>query len=152
MLSFDRADTLLVTNIPSATVTEGMPEELIRLTDPAAIVAHCRSRGSAEPVFRSLKDFGSEEMPFRRFAPNTALYYMMLTAFFLFGCFKEDVLAPVIPLESYAGTVRRKFIDIAAKIVSRAGQITLKFTSAVFQRLQLNKIWEACHRAAPLIC
>jgi hypothetical protein len=152
MLSFDRADTLIVTNIPSGTAAADLPEELRRFADPAEIIALYHSRGSAELVFRSLKDFGFEEMPFRRFAPNTALYYMMLTAFFLFECFKEDVLSPVIPLESFACTVRRKFFDIAAKIVSHAGQTALKFTSAVFRRLHLNKIWEACHRAVPLIC
>jgi hypothetical protein len=150
LLPFDRAETLIVTNIRYDTVTDDMPEEMIRLTDTAEIVALYHSRGAAELVFRSLKDFGFEEMPFKRFVPNAALYYMMLIAFFLFEAFKADVLAPVIPLESYAGTVRRKFVDIAAKIVCHAGQITLKFTSAVFRRLRLNKIWAACHSAPPL--
>jgi len=135
LLPFDRAETVIITNIRSDTVGDDMPEEVIRLADPAEIIALYHTRGSAELVFRSLKDFGFEKTPFRRFPPNAALYYMMLVAFFLFEAFKEDALAPVIPLGSYAGTVRRKFIDIAAKIVSHAGRITLKLTSAVFQRL-----------------
>jgi len=41
----------------------------------------------------------------------------MVIAFFLFETFKEDVLEEVIPITSYASTVRRNIIDIACKIV-----------------------------------
>ncbi len=46
---------------------------------------------------RKLKDFGFEELPFKRFVPNSAVYYCMLTSFFLFETYKEDVLTEVIP-------------------------------------------------------
>ncbi len=150
-LTFERADTLIVTNLRSDTVTEDMPEELRKLTDAAEIVSLYHMRGASEPVFRALKDFGTERMPFRRFPPNAAFYYMMLISFFLFEAFKKDVLHSVIPVQAYAGTVRRKLIDIAGKIVSHGGKTTLKFTSAVFRRLHLKKIWNACH-SPPLIC
>jgi hypothetical protein len=152
LLTFERADTLPVTNLRSGTVTEDMPEEVRRLTDASEIVGMYHRRGASELVFRALKDFGTERMPFKRFAPNAAFYYMMLIAFFLFETFKQDVLSPVIPVQSYACTVRRKFIDIAGKIVSHSGRTALKFTAAVFRRLKLKKIWDACHSPPSLIC
>jgi len=148
----ERKDTLLVTNIRSDTVTEDMPEEIRRLTDAAEIVSRYHMRGASELVFRALKDFGTEQMPFKRFPPNAAYYYMMLTSFFLFEAFRQDVLSPVIPMQSYASTVRRIFVDIAGKIVSHSGRTVLKFTSAVFRRLKLEKIWDACHFPPPLMC
>jgi hypothetical protein len=39
----------------------------------------------------------------------------MLISFFLFETYKEDVLKEVIPIGSYATTVRRKVLDFAAK-------------------------------------
>ena len=150
LLTFERADTLLVTNLRSDTVTEDMPEEIRRLTDAAEIVRMYHTRGTSELVFRALKDFGTERMPFKRFPPNAAFYYMMLIAFFLFETFKKDVLSPVIPIRSYAGTVRRQFADSAGKIVSHSGRITLKFTVAVFRRLKLKEIWDKCHSPPPV--
>ena len=45
----------------------------------------------------------------------------------------------------------KNVLDIAAKIVSHAGQIKIKFNSAVFDRLNLQKLWEACHSPPFLI-
>ena len=42
----------------------------------------------------------------------------MLISFFLFETFKEDVLEEVLPVASYATTVRRKVVDFAAKIIN----------------------------------
>ncbi|MBC8179513.1 IS1380 family transposase [candidate division KSB1 bacterium] len=151
LLSFARAETLLVTNIRSDTVLPEMPKELHKLLNPKNLISKYHSRGANELVHRSLKDFGFEQLPFKRFTPNAALYYTMLVSFFLFETFKEDVLAPVIPIESYACSVRRKFLDIAAKVVSHSHEITLKFTSFAFQTLKLSALWNACHTAPCLI-
>jgi len=151
LLSFARAETLLVTNIRSDTVLPEMPKEIHELLNPKCIISRYHSRGANELVHRSLKDFGFEQLPFKRFTPNAALYYTMLVSFFLFETFKEDVLAPVIPIQSYASSVRRKFLDIAAKVVSHSHEITLKFTSFAFQALDLNNLWDACHLAPRLI-
>jgi len=56
-----------------------------------------------------------EELPFKRFAANSALYYCMIIAFFLFETFKEDVLEEVMPVGSYATTVRRKALGLRCK-------------------------------------
>ena len=107
----------------------------------AGIIASYHRRGADELVHRGLKDFGFEELPFLRFAPNAALYYTMLVAFFLFECFKEDVCGEVIPVESYATTVRRRLIDVAAKIVRHAGKTILKVAAAAMEQLQFAALW-----------
>lgn len=145
LMDFERPDTLLVTNARADTITKDMPESIQNLLDPACTISNYHKRGANELIHRGLKDFGFEEMPFKRFPPNAVVYYILLIAFFLFTIFKEDILHSVIPLQSYASTVRRTFIDIAAKIVSHGGQIKMKFNSAVFDRLNLQKLWEACH-------
>jgi len=105
------------------------------------IIASYHRRGADELVHRGLKDFGFEELPFLRFAPNAALYYTMLVAFFLFESFKQDVCREVVPVEAYATTVRRRLIDVAAKIVRHAGQIILKVAAAAMEQLQFAVLW-----------
>jgi hypothetical protein len=105
------------------------------------IIASYHSRGADELVHRGLKDFGFEELPFLRFAPNAALYYTMLVALFLFECFKEDVCREVIPVEAYATTLRRRLIDVAAKIVRHGGKIILKVAAAAMEQLQFAALW-----------
>jgi hypothetical protein len=97
-----------------------------------------------------LKDFGHEQLPFKRFAPNAAWYYTMLVGHFLLESFKEDVGAPVVGIGSYASTVRRRLIDIAGKIVNHSKEIILKVsrkhsrgvlvTSQCRNQLKLNAI------------
>jgi len=105
------------------------------------LIASYHSRGADELVHRGLKDFGFEELPFLRFAPNAALYYTMVVSFFLFECFKEDVCGEVIPVEAYATTLRRRLIDVAAKIVRHAGQTILKVAAAAMEQLQFAALW-----------
>jgi len=69
----------------------------------------------------------------------------MVIAFFLFEAFKRDILEGIIPIESYATTVRRRVIDIAAKFVSTGGRILLKVTRAAMDTLQFDLIWERCN-------
>ena len=66
----------------------------------------------------------------------------MALAFFLFEMFKEDVCSEIIPVVSYATTVRRKLIDIAAKIVKKSGKIILKVTSATWKNLKFDVLWK----------
>jgi hypothetical protein len=109
--------------------------------EAAGIIAGYHGRGADELVHRGLKDFGFEERPFLRFAPNAALYYTMLVAFFLCACFKEDVCGEVIPVTVYATTLRRRLIDVAAKIVRHAGQTILKVAAAAMEELQFAALW-----------
>jgi hypothetical protein len=109
--------------------------------EPAGIIASYHSRGADELVHRGLKDFGFEELPFLRFAPNAALYYTMVVAFVLFECFKEDVCREVIPVGAYATTLRRRLIDVAAKVVRHAGKIILKVAASAMEQLQFAALW-----------
>lgn len=144
LFDFERAETLLTTNIRQDKVTDAMPEKIRSLLDPKKVVLHYHSRGANELIHRSFKDFGFEQLPFKRFAPNAVIYYMMLISFFLFETFKADTLSPVIPVESYATTVRRRFVDIAGKIVNHSGEITLKISKVIFDSLRFDEIWLRC--------
>ncbi len=119
-------------------------------SEPDGLSREYHARGNQGLISRGLKDSGSEEMPLRRFPPDAVLCYMMPAAFFLYGTFKEDVLPPVIPLQTRAVRVRRLFIDIAVKAVFHSGRITAKCSSAVFGRLNLKKYGKpaACLPAA----
>ena len=112
------------------------------LLDAAAVVKTAHGRGKDELVHRALKEFAFEELPFQHFAPNAAFYYTMVMAHFLYECFKEDVCADVVPVVSYANTLRRKIMDLAAKIVRHGGQIWIQFTQSAFTAFQLDTLWK----------
>lgn len=71
-------------------------------------------------MHRALKDFYAKELPFKRFAPNAAFYYVMLVAFFLYEAFKEDACEEIVPLASYVTRLRLTALAIAAKVVRTA--------------------------------
>ena len=144
LLEFARPDTLIYTSLGMG---QAIDEQLKAagkedLLATKGCIGLYHGRGCNELVNRSFKDFGSEDLPFLRFAPNVALYYILLLAFFLFESFKEDVLADRVSVKSYARTVRRKVIDIAAKIVKTGGKKILKVTAAAWEALDLSVLWK----------
>ena len=144
LLDFARHDTILYTNLGMGQTIDELLACVGRsdLLTAENVISFAHGRGRDELVHRALKDFGHEELPFKRFAPNAAYYYTMALAFFLFETFKEDVCSAVIPVTANATTVRRKLIDCAAKIVRKAGKIILKVTSATWNALKLDVLWE----------
>jgi hypothetical protein len=153
VFDFARPESILVTNLGvNPEVLKGcshpMRQEALRAD---SIIRSNHQRGADELPHRGLKDFGFEELPFKRFPPNTAFFYCMLISYFLFETFKEDVLAEVIPVTSYATTVRRKAVDFAAKVINTGGEIILKVTRAVMESLQFDKLWEKCQTAIPIL-
>jgi hypothetical protein len=150
LLDFARPDNVIVTNIGvnPTVLTNCSAREQRRLikaeTIPKgtiAIESH-HMRGADELPHRGLKDFGFEELPFKRFALNSAVYYCMLISFFLFETYKEDVLKEVMPIGSYATTVRRKVLDFAAKVIKTKREIILKVTRVVMENLQFDVLWQ----------
>jgi hypothetical protein len=144
VLDFARPDTVLYTNLGRG---EAIDQRLVAcghsdLLKPEGIIEAYHGRGSDELVHRALKDFGFEELPFKRFAQNAAFYYTMLTAFFLYESFKQDVCSEVVEIGAYATTVRRKLIDVAAKIVRHSGRVTLKVTAATWKGLRFVDLWK----------
>ena len=154
LLDFARPDNVILTNIgvnPKVLVNCGAQEEKKRLVKSETIIESHHMRGADELPHRGLKDFGFEELPFKRFAPNSAVYYCMLISFFLFETYKEDVLEEAMPIGSYATTVRRKALDFAAKIIGTGRQLILKVTQVVMDNLQFDILWQRSQTPVPII-
>jgi hypothetical protein len=147
-----RKATVMVTNLGQGQAIDEMLRNTGygRYLKPESIIAGYHERGSDELTNRALKDFGHEQLPFKRFSPNAAWYYTMLVGHFLLETFKEDVGAPLIPVGAYATTVRRKLIDIAGKIVSHGRKVTLKIVAATFEALGLDELFARCRNAPPI--
>ena len=153
LLDFARPDNIILTNIgindkALAGCSEALRKGMIKAE---AIISSHHQRGADELPHRGIKDFGFEELPFKRFPVNSAFYYCMVITFFLFETFKEDVLEEVMPIGSYATTVRRKALDFAAKIVKDSRQIILKVTQAVMDALRFDRLWERCNDPVPIV-
>ena len=152
LLEFARPDNIIITNLDedSPVLANCTKAERKHWLKPETIIESHHSRGADELPHRGLKDFGFEQLPFQRFAANSAFYYCMLIAFLLFESFKQDVLKDVIPVTSYATTVRRKLIDIAAKIVTTGHKIILKVSRTVMDTLQFTTLWNHCNNPVPI--
>lgn len=154
LLEFARPDNIILTNLVSGeSVLERMPRNLREYwEDDTTLIYHHHQRGADELPHRGLKEFGSEQLPFKRFAANQAYYYLMLVSFFLFESFKEDNLKDILPIHSYATTLRRKLVDLAAKVVRTGHEVILKVTQAVMDSLKLQILWTRCQNAVPIPC
>lgn len=153
LLDFARPDNVILTNIGvNPRVLENCSiERQNQLLKAEKIIESHHQRGGDELPHRGLKDFGFEELPFKRFAANSALYYCMLISFFLFETFKEDVLKDVLSIGSYATTVRRTVLDFAAKIVETGREIILKVTNTIMNTLRFDLLWQRCQNPAPIV-
>mgnify|MGYP005858815021 CR=1 FL=1 len=153
LLEFARPDNILVTNLDSGEPAfETMPPDLQDYwRDDETVVFHHHQRGADELPHRGRKEFGSEQLPFQRFAPHQAYYYLMLVSFFLFQTFKEDNLGDILPITAYATTIRRKLLDLAAKVVRTGRELILTVPAAAMERLQLPTLWTRCQNAPPII-
>ncbi|MFW5807159.1 MAG: IS1380 family transposase [Spirochaetota bacterium] len=154
IFEFARPETIIYTNLgPNRIVTTAFSDVLG--SDEAAIgpelvinTYHLRARD--ELVNRAFKEFGSEHVPFKRFASNAAYYYLMVIAFFLFETFKQDMDSPVIPVTWYPTTFRRRCLDIAGKIVKTAGRTVLKITATAQDNLQFLELWKRSVAIPPI--
>lgn len=154
VMEFARDDTIMYTNIGMGQAIDGLLADagMAVLLDAETIIEYDHSRGRDELVHRAFKDFGHEELPFKRFAPNAAYYSMMVLAFFLFEAFKEDVCSGIVHTAAYATTVRRTLIDVAAKIAATSGRIILKVTVATWKKLKFDVLWERSASPPQFIC
>ena len=153
LLDFARPDNVILTNIGinDKVLENCSPQRRQYWLTPAAIINSYHQCGADELCHRGLKDFGFEQLPFKRFSPNSAFFYCMLISFFLFETFKQDVTAEVIPIASYATSFRRKIVDIAAKIVKKGHTITLKLSQSVRQSLKFDLLWANCQNPPPIL-
>jgi len=153
LLDFARPDNVILTNIGinDNALENCTPERRQYWLRPEAAIYSYHRCGADELTHRGLKDFASETLPFKRFTQNSAFYYCMLIAFFLFEAFKEDVTSAVIPATSYASTVRRKIVDIAAKVTETGRSITLRVSKATMKGLRFDLLWANCQNPPPIL-
>jgi hypothetical protein len=144
VFEFARPETVLYTNLGCGELIDGLLDAAGHggWTCASRIIELYHNRGADELVHRALKEFGSEQLPFQRFPANSAYYYTMLVAFFLYECFKQDVAVPVVPVAAYPTRVRRVVIDFAAKLVRTGGKTFLKVTAATWNQLRIPELWE----------
>jgi len=151
LFKFARPETIVYTNLGMGDLIDGQIYKAGEgnLLTAQGLIAAYHGRGCDELVHRALKDFGSQQLPFKRFHQNAAFYYTMLIAFFVYEAFKEDICAPVVAVSSYATTLRRKILDVAGKIVNHAGKITLKVTTTTWETLGFYQLWMKCQDLIP---
>jgi len=151
-LDFARSDNIILTNIGinNKIFEHCTPQTEKRLLKPSTIIEHYHQCGTDEPAHRGFKDFGTEKLPFKKFNPNSAYFYCMVISFFLFQTIKDDILCEVVSITAYATTVRRRVIDIAAKIVRTGRQIILKISRTDMKFLDFSALWEKCQNPPPI--
>ncbi len=121
--------------------------------EPCRLVQLGHSRGSDELTWRAEKEFGTEKMPFDNFYSNAAYYYIMIIGLNAYEAYKRELGSEIVSEGIYPDTFRRRFIDIAAKVVRTGGEVILKVTDWVWKHLRFEKLWErACSpHAVPLL-
>ena len=142
-LDFARPTSLILTNIgrnENLFHTSALPEVQDLMT-PEGLIRLFQKRGAEELCHRSLKDFGFEQLPFSQFGANMGMYHCMLIGLAAFELFKAEVLDGVIEAGHYPTTVRRKIIDVAAKITKSSRKMLLKFRDCTMDSLNLQEVW-----------
>lgn len=149
VLPFAREDNerIIYTNLG---IDEELDEQFIKSKEEEyfkaeKIIESYHNRGNDELVNRALKEFGTEELPFKRFLPNAAFYYSIVLSFFLYESFKRDVAKGIIDVKSYPTTFRRMLIDFAGKLIHTGRRIILKVSQYIYERLNIPLLWERCN-------
>lgn len=162
-LEFARPTSLFLTNLGmrSDLFSEKANELVQQYETTDGLIGLYQGRGAEELCHRGFKDFGFEQLPMCGYVPNLVMYQLMLIGFASFEVFKREAVVGLeakpdervdkIKATSYASTVRRKLIDVAAKIVKTGGQLYLKLRHQTLSRLRFEQIWLRCFEAPPLI-
>jgi hypothetical protein len=115
------------------------------------IMVLSHERGADELIHRSIKQLATkEQLPFQSFGMNRAYYYLLVIAHFMFESYKRDITPDVIPVTAYPDTFRRKLIDFAVKITSRARYVIINVTRTIYQTIQIEDLWKRC-QTPPII-
>jgi hypothetical protein len=151
-LDFTRPTSLILTNIGrnSKLLHASALHKVEEFMNPEGLIRLFQSRGAEELCHRSLKDFGFEQLPFSQFGANLAMYHCMLIGFAAFELFKSEILEGVLDAGHYPTTVRRKIIDVAAKVTKSSKKLFLKFRDCTLDSLRLHQIWQRCFASPPL--
>jgi len=146
-MGFGKPDSIIYTNIGNCPKAD----EKLRAAggshyfEAETIVRKSHARGADELIHRSIKELATkEQLPFKSFKMNRAYYFMLVITHFIFETYKQDVTAQVISVTVYPNTFRRKLIDFAAKITSRARSIVLNVTKTVYETINIDQLWKRC--------
>ncbi|MFO8066277.1 MAG: IS1380 family transposase [Bacteroidales bacterium] len=147
VMEFGKPDSIIYTNIGNCPVAD----EKLRAVggdewfEAETIIRKSHQRGADELIHRSLKELATkEQLPFKLFGMNRAYYFMLVFTHFLFEAYKQDVTAEVISVTVYPNTFRRKLIDFAVKITSRARNIILNVTRNIYKTINIDFLWKRC--------
>lgn len=147
ILDFRKPDNVIYTNIGLCNEAD----EKLRLAggghyfEAETIIQKSHERGADELIHRSIKELATkEQLPFKSFGMNRAYYFLLVITHFIFEAYKQDVTSDVIPITAYPNTFRRKLIDFAAKITSRARYIILNVTNTVYETINVVELWKRC--------
>jgi hypothetical protein len=153
ILDIARPDSVITTNIGMCKIADERLRAATgnRYFEAANIVELSHDRGSDELIHRSLKEMATkEQLPFISFGMNQAYYYLLVIAHFMFETYKQDITPDVIPVTAYPNTFRRKLIDFAVKITSRARYIIMNVTRTIYETIQIDNLWKRC-QSPPVI-
>ena len=155
LLEFARPDNVIITNMGvNRGLFNAIPAEVSeRLFAIENLIKGHHGKGAEELTHRGLKNFGFQQLPFKKFGANMAFYYMMVVSFNLMEWYKRDILVHfnLVGKGSYATTIRRVAIDFAAKFIRTGGKVIMKVTTAAMERLDLRNLWLRCLGAPVLI-
>jgi hypothetical protein len=153
LLDLARPDSVISTNIG---LCKEADDRLLaaggdKYFEAETIMVLSHERGADELIHRSVKELATkEQLPFQSFGMNRAYYYLLVIVHFMFECYKRDVTPDVIPVTAYPNTFRRKLIDFAVKITSRARYIIMNVTRTIFETIQIDILWKRC-QSPPVI-
>jgi len=146
-MGFGKPDSIIYTNIGNCPVAD----KRLRAAggnewfEAETIIRKSHQRGADELIHRSIKELATkEQLPFKSFRMNRAYYFLLVITHFIYEAYKQDVKAQVIPVTLYPNTFRRKLIDFAAKITSRARSIMFNVTKIVYQTIIIDQLWKRC--------
>lgn len=147
VMEFGKPDNIIYTNIGHCKEAD----DRLRAAggnhyfEAKTIIQKSHERGADELIHRSIKELATkEQLPFKTFGMNRAYYFMLVLTHFIFEAYKQDITADVIPVTSYPNTFRRKLIDFAVKITSRARSIILNVSKSVYETININELWKRC--------
>lgn len=142
-----RPETVLYTNLGMGTEVDRMLRQAgcAQWLETREVARLSHGRGADELTWRAEKDFGTEKLPFQRFYPNAAFYYLMLIALNAYEAFKRDVCEGIVPARIYPTTFRRRVIDVAGKVVRTGRRVILKVARAAWDRLNIPLLWRRAH-------
>lgn len=116
---------------------------------PKSIVAFYNDRGTAEQyIAEGKQNFAFEKFPSRRFLVNKIDFQLKIMAMGLMTAFRDEVV-PQGLRNRRPGTIRRIFVNVAAKLVRTGRRLVLRFTRAVRHRDAWERIFLKLGRSPP---